>query len=119
MKFDKHIPPKSANRFLNWFLRDDLAEEVQGDLEEQFLVNLENKSLFNAKINYWYQVFNYLRPFAITKSSTQIIYYPMFRNYFKTSFRSAVKHKTHSLINIFGLSIGIGRLPRHHALYSE
>jgi hypothetical protein len=60
-----HIPPRLAQRFLTWFLRDDLAEEVPGDLEEKFNARLEKSTPFRAKLNYWYQVFNYLRPFAI------------------------------------------------------
>ena len=59
------IPPKLANRFLNWFLRDVIAEEVLGDLDEKFYVMVDKKSLFRARLNYWYQVLNYLRPFAI------------------------------------------------------
>ena len=61
-------PPKLATRLLDSFLRSDLAEEVQGDLEEKFHSDLKDKSVFKAKLNYWYQVLNYLRPFAIRKS---------------------------------------------------
>jgi hypothetical protein len=38
------------------FLRDDLAEEVLGDLDEKFYVQLKASSLVRAKLNYWYQV---------------------------------------------------------------
>jgi len=73
MKPENHIPPKSARRFLNWFLRDDLAEEVQGDLDKQYACKLENSSPFRAKLNYWYRVLNYMRPFAISKSSSSLL----------------------------------------------
>jgi putative ABC transport system permease protein len=102
------MPPRSAQRFLNWFLRDELAEEVQGDLEEQFNETLENSSIFRAKINYWFQVINYLRPFAISKSSpTFLINYGMFRNYFKISIRNLYKQKLYAAINIGGLAVGL------------
>jgi putative ABC transport system permease protein len=108
LKSNKTIPPKSAQRFLNWFLRDDFAEEVEGDLDEQFHTKLENTSLFRAKLNYWYQVINYLRSFAISKStSSQLIHYAMINHYFKISSRNLFKNKAHSLINIFGLGLGI------------
>ena len=29
-------PPKTAQRFLSWFIKDELLEEVLGDLEEKF-----------------------------------------------------------------------------------
>jgi len=108
MKPDNHIPPSSARRFLNWFLRDDLAEEVQGDLDEQYVCKLENSTPFRANLNYWYQVLNYLRPFAISKSSSALfIQYAMFRNYFKISIRNLYKQKLYSAINIGGLAVGL------------
>jgi putative ABC transport system permease protein len=108
LKTNQPIPPKLAQRFLNWFLRDDLAEEVEGDLEEKFIAKLEKSTLFRAKLNYWYQVFNYLRPFAISKSSPNfLINYPMFRNYFKISVRSLYKQKLYAAINIGGLAVGL------------
>jgi hypothetical protein len=58
-------PPKLAQCILLGFLRDDLAEEVAGDLDEKFYSTLKNQSLFKAKLNYWYQVLHYVRPFAI------------------------------------------------------
>ncbi len=109
METNKPIPPKSAQRFLNWFLRDDLAEEVQGDLDEQFSSTLGKTSLFKAKLKYWLQVLNYLRPFAISKStSTHFIHYAMFRNYFKIGWRNLLKYRSYSTINIIGLSAGFG-----------
>jgi ABC-type antimicrobial peptide transport system permease subunit len=103
----KAIAPKSAQRFLNWFLRDDLAEEVQGDLDEHFYSKLEGTSLFKANINYWFQVINYLRPFAISKSSSHFIFYAMFRNYFKIGWRNLTISKGYSFINISGLAVGM------------
>jgi putative ABC transport system permease protein len=108
MKPDTQIPPKSARRFLNWFLRDDLAEEVLGDLDEQYVCKLENSTPFRAKLNYWYQVFNYLRPFAIGNSSLILFaQYAMFRNYFKISIRNLYKQKLYTAINIGGLAVGL------------
>ena len=65
MKSNLPIPPKYAEKFLEWVLKKDLAEEVLGDLKEKFYGSLKNKSPFRAKANYWYQTLNYLRPFAI------------------------------------------------------
>ena len=48
-------PPKLAQNFLHFFLRDNLAEEVEGDLEEKFYAKLEDGSLLKAKLNYWFQ----------------------------------------------------------------
>ena len=104
-----NTPPSLARRFLRWFLRDDLAEEVEGDLEEKFYQTVEEHSLRWAKLNYWYQVLHYLRPFAIKNLTTfyQLTPYAMYRNYFKIGWRNLFKHKGYSLINIGGLAVGM------------
>lgn len=101
-------PPKYAEKFLNWFIKDELAEEVMGDLEENFFQHLRNKSPFKAKANYWYQTLNYLRPFAIKNNKiTDLIHFNMFSNYFKLTFRNLVKDKMYATINIGGLAVGM------------
>ena len=110
-------PPKLATRFLNWFLKPELCEEVMGDLEEKYLMNLprdwkergvDKKTLRAANLNYWYQVINYLRPFAIRNDLlTQINPFFMLRHHFKIGWRSLIKNRDFSLINISGLALGM------------
>ena len=101
-------PPKNAQQFLRWFLRDELLEEVEGDLEEKFFITIEKKSLKVARRNYWYQVLHYLRPFAIRNmasySSNRI---SMYRNYVKVGFRNLWRRRGFSMINIGGFAIGM------------
>lgn len=112
MKQQPPIPPPLAEKLLSKFLRSDLAEEVLGDLEEKFFVVAEKRSAFRAKLNYWFQVFNYLRPFAIRKSSglpqrSNSNNMAMLQHYFKISWRSISRHKVFSSIKIGGFAIGI------------
>ncbi|HZB11380.1 MAG TPA: ABC transporter permease [Chryseolinea sp.] len=108
MKKHKVIPPPLAQKILLSFLRDDLADDVMGDLEEKFYVTLHSKSLFAAKLNYWRQVLSYLRPFAVRKSQPlDLTSYAMYKSYFKIGWRNLLKNKTYSLINIGGLAIGL------------
>lgn len=100
-------PPKCAERLLLQFLRADLAEEVSGDLYEKYLSTIKNKSRFRAQLNYWYQVFHYMRPFAIKKLHRQIIHYAMLRSNFKIGWRHLLKNKGYSFINIGGLATGM------------
>jgi putative ABC transport system permease protein len=100
-------PPKLAERLLSKLLRDDLAEEVLGDLEEKFYATVEKKSTWRAKLNYWYQAFNYLRPFALRKRSYNSNKMDMLSNYIKTAGRHLRKNKLHSFINTAGLSGGM------------
>ncbi len=108
MKNKKTIPPPLATRLLSAFLRSDLAEEVRGDLEEKFYSDLKNKSAFKAKRNYWYEVFNYLRPFAIRKSRLNYLNnYDMFQSYFKIGWRTMSRQKMYSGIKIGGFAAAI------------
>jgi putative ABC transport system permease protein len=101
-------PPKLAQRLLIRFLRNDLAEEVRGDLEEKFYSDIKTKTIFKAKLFYWYQVLNYLRPFAIRKSRlNHLNNYDMYQSYFKIGWRNLLRNKGYSFINIGGLAIGI------------
>ncbi|MEO7990139.1 MAG: ABC transporter permease [Chryseolinea sp.] len=109
MKRDKAIPPKLAQRLLLRFLRSDLAEEVQGDLEENFYLLIKKKSLLRAKLNYWYQALNYVRPFAIRKSKRLQQFKPffMYRHTITLAFRNYMRYKSSFFINLTGLSTGL------------
>jgi len=105
---NRSIPPKLATKLLTSFLRDDLAEEVLGDLEQKFHVTLKTKSHLKAKLNYWYQVMHYVRPFAIRKlKSSSSNNVAMFQSYFKIGWRNLFKEKGYSFINIGGLATGM------------
>lgn len=100
-------PPKLAERFLLLFLKDELAEEVLGDLDEKFYSTINKKSIGKAKRNYWYQVFNYLRPFAFKFFRSNSIINSMIKHNFLISYRILLKNKIFSAINIGGLAMGM------------
>ena len=100
------LPPRVAQRFLFWFLKNDLAEEVAGDLEEQFFTQLEKAGPRRARRDYWYQVFNYLRPFAI-RSFSHLKPFFMFRHNLKISYRTLARDRGYSFLNIGGLALGM------------
>ena len=103
-----HQPPKLADRFLNWILKAELIEEVFGDLEEKFEKQLNKKSPFKAKANYWYQTINYLRPFAVRNNLiTDLNPFFMWQHNLKLAFRNSVRDKSTFLINLIGLSTGL------------
>lgn len=101
-------PPKWANRFLHWFLKKSLLEEVEGDLEEKFYAQLEKSSPARAKYNYWYQVFQYFRPFALKKDwSIHLMSYAMLQNYLRVAWRNLLRYKMYSFIKIGGFALGV------------
>jgi putative ABC transport system permease protein len=100
--------PKLATRLLLVFLREDIVEEVLGDLEEKFQLTVRNRSLFRARLNYWFQVLNYVRPFAIRNMDNFYLgSADMYRNYAKIAFRNLLKQRLYAVINIGGLTAGL------------
>lgn len=107
-KKNHSTPPKLAERLLLLFLKQELAEEVLGDLDEKFSLVLETKGIKAAKRNYWLQVGKYLRPFAIKKTKFKLPKaQAMQRHYLKISWRSLMRDKVFSSIKIGGFAVGI------------
>lgn len=93
---------------LRTFLRDDLQEDVVGDLQESFDYDRRERTLAYARVNYWKQVLLYVRPFAIRKiknaSANPTI---MYKSYLKAAIQNMSRNKLHAFINIAGLTIGV------------
>ncbi|HZY82376.1 MAG TPA: ABC transporter permease [Cyclobacteriaceae bacterium] len=108
MRRNDPILPTSVQRLLRSFLRDDLLDEVTGDLHEMYKELRRTRSHFVSNIIIWYQAVNYIRPFAIRKKKHQHTTNPliMYRSYFITAVRNMLKNKMHALLNILGLSVG-------------
>lgn len=101
-------PPRLARRFLRWFLKSDLAEEVEGDLEEQFFQKLEQSGRRKANWNYRFQVLHYIRPFALRPTLfTSLNPFFMLRHNFKISVRSLWKDRGFSTIKLSSLALGM------------
>ena len=107
MKSNNIHPPKLAERLLLWFLKEELAEEVLGDLDEKFFSMHEKHTLKKARRNYWYQVLKYVRPFAFKNIRSNSKNAIMIQHNFKISFRQMLKSKSYSLINLGGLAFGM------------
>lgn len=101
-----HIPPKRAQKLLERFVDDQWWNELAGDLEEQFVDNIDQKGLRRARLIYWLEVIRLFRPhlFKRTKRHAKIM---MTGNHIKISYRNLKKNKIYASINILGLSIGI------------
>ncbi|HMJ70820.1 MAG TPA: ABC transporter permease [Cyclobacteriaceae bacterium] len=108
LKRESHTPPTVARRLLLFYLKESLAEEVMGDLEEKFIHTAKTRSTRRARLDYWFQVIHYIRPFAIRKTKFHnLLSLDMFKNYFTMGWRNMAKHKMYSAINIGGFALGI------------
>lgn len=100
-------PPKLPLRFLRWFCREDLIEDVEGDLEELYSERIAS-SFPKAKLNYFLDVLLLLRPEIIgLKINNGLINFSMLKNYFKIALRNALRYKGYTALNLMGLVVGI------------
>ena len=102
-------PPRWAQRFLEWYCRPELLEDLEGDLQEFFGRNLAKHGLRKARLIYIIDVIKFFRAYTVRppKFLSSMNYPTIIRNYFKTSFRSLAKNKLFSTINIVGLAISM------------
>ena len=101
-------PPKWANRLLEWYCREDLLEDLQGDLYEYYDRNLE-KGPRMANLIFIIDVFKFFRSYTFKKlkNKYKMNSFMLFKNYFKTSIRSLTRNKLFSAINVIGLAISM------------
>lgn len=130
MKNKNHMaPPLWADKLFKLLCPPELFEELQGDLQEQFELDVNRIGGHAAKNRYVIEVLRFLKPYflkrrfftqnitsakpginrqkATTESQTPIIRTAMLQNYFTTARRTLVRHKSYTLINVFGLVLGI------------
>ncbi len=102
-------PPPWLDRLLERFCANEFLEIVQGDLHEMYHRNVQEKGKFRARLCYLGDVLDLFRPFALGLNLPHfhITTTGMYRNYLTTAFRNFKRQFGFSLINIFGLSIGI------------
>lgn len=109
MKNQAPRPPRWATKFLSWYCRPTLLEDLEGDLNEYFQRNLKSKGLRRAKIVYVLDVLKFFRPYTIRKPEFLhvLIHSIMIRSYITTSGRNLMRNKFFSSINILGLAISM------------
>jgi putative ABC transport system permease protein len=102
-------PPQWPLKFLRFFLKEAYLEEIEGDMEEIFLDNVEQFSPAKARRLYTWEMIKLLRPQLVKNFKTLPTFNQaaMFNNYFKIAWRNLIKKTAYSLINIFGLGLGI------------
>ena len=102
-------PPKWAQRFLRWYCRPELAEDLEGDLNEYFERNVKIKSVRRSKLIYILDVLKFCRPYTIRRPDflDLLIQWIMIISYLKLSTRIILRNKLFSSINILGLGVSM------------
>ncbi len=120
-KKDAHQPPRWADRFLEWYCKPSLLEDLQGDLYEHYERHLKAYGQRRARRKYIYNVLKFFKPYTIKNIEilNQLTQFIMFKNYFKTSVRSIARNKLFSFINVFGLAVSMSVCLLMISMYTE
>lgn len=99
-------PPKWADRFLEWYCREELLEEIQGDVYELFNLRSLEAGPAMARRRFIWDVFRSFRLSTIKginlNHTTMLL-----RSNFKIAFRQMAKQKLYAAIKIGGFAISI------------
>jgi putative ABC transport system permease protein len=106
----KRHPPKWADKFLQWYCRPDLLEEIQGDAHELYERRVKDHKL-KADFHFVWNVFRFFRLKNIRRKQSNYqntnLAPDMIRNIFKVAIRNFMRQPGHSFLSVFGLSAGL------------
>ena len=102
-------PPAWVDSLIDNFAPDNLAEEIQGDLQELYIKDVKEKGFSSAKTKYVLNGIGFLAKnfFWKNKTTQQPNLFTMLGNYFKMAKRTLLAYKGNTIINVLGLVIGI------------
>jgi putative ABC transport system permease protein len=105
----KITPPRFAQKFLEWYCKPRLLEDLQGDLNEYFERNIKSKGRSRARMIYVIDVLKFFRTYTVRKPEfiNLLIHWIMIGSYIKTSTRNIARNTLFSSINIIGLAISM------------
>ena len=117
MKNSKSIrPPRHAEKLFEWFSSSAMVDDLRGDMEELFYLNLKRMSPARARLQYWKQVLALIFSYALRSRKQKSSHHSlssntfntsMLKNYFLIASRNLVKHKFFTIINVLGLAVGM------------
>lgn len=103
----KISPPKWADRFLEFYCREEFLEEIQGDIHEIFEQRVIEGPA-KAKAGFVWDVLRFFRLSNLKIfNRSKFNQLTMVKNNFKIATRSLMKHRFYALINLTGISLGI------------
>ncbi len=97
-------PPRLAKWLLRIFSSSERDEGFLGDVEELFQDHSAQAPTRHGRLWYWREVLRALPGFVGTSLLGRAA---MAGSYLKIVYRNLIRHRTYSLINLFGLTLGI------------
>lgn len=106
-------PPKLARTIFEWFAKKAMVEDLYGDLEELFLIDIERMPTRKAKLLFWINAFSLSFSYTLKKRKQKRSMnqssntFAILKSYFTVGVRNLAKNRTFSLLNMIGLSAGM------------
>lgn len=102
-------PPKIFLRFFRWYCHPRLAYHIEGDLLEVYRKRVAKKGRWTADVKFLIDVILLCRPGIVKPIDglKKINHYGMFKSYVKIGWRSLLKSRMFSIINISGLTLSL------------
>ncbi len=114
------LPPKWMDRFLNWFCKPELVEEITGDIRELYFERMESEGKRTAQAKYALDILRFFRSsnirfFQSFRSGQNSI--SMVKSYLTIAFRNLKKNPLNTVVNLLGLTIAVAYGIRAYAYY--
>ncbi len=114
------LPPKWLDRFLNWFCKPELVEEITGDIRELYFERMEIQGKWMAQARYALDILRFFRRSNIRflnsyRSSQNSI--SMVKSYLTIAYRNLKKNPLNTVINLLGLTIAVAYGLRAYSHY--
>ncbi len=98
-----------GERLFTFYCHPDFQEDIKGDLEEYYVLNLEEKGEKYANRKYLIDTFLLFR-FSLLRENwigQNLINYAMVKNNLKVAYRNMMRHKFYAFMNLGGLTVSI------------
>lgn len=102
--------PRLADRFFQWYCRNELQESIQGDMYERYEDYRSRYSKRKSDFLYWMDAFMFINRHTLkrkTQTKRNLIPTSMVKNYILVSFRNIKRNLTFTTINVIGLSVSM------------
>jgi putative ABC transport system permease protein len=103
------LPPKVFLKFFRWYCHPRLVDHIEGDLQEVYKKRVIRRSKRYADAKFMLDVILLIRPGIVKRMNRQgnMNTIGMYKSYFTMGWRTLLKNKGYSVINIGGLALGM------------
>lgn len=104
---DNHNPPRIPRKFLHWYCKPDMVEDIEGDIHEDFIKRYHRSGRAMARFYYALDVIRFFRPFAIKNPFVKQSQLPMLQSFFTIAIRNLKRDVYGTLLYFLLLVVGI------------